>query len=325
MRRGEPAMIDPMSEKRSAREVQVSSGPARGGPQSERHSRSASARAIVIAVLVVSFAGGSAGQDASRPTPGSPPAGSAAAPGPATPKATQEEFDLLENLENNLTVIRTRTDLLSEFTDRSNGWSEKLTLGSTFGFHLPGAGPEHEYGVRLQAPLVIVDPGSGPGSTETGLGDMELKTGWAFIPDPVNRMGVFGNFKFNTATDDLLGDNRNDYSLGVAGSHAVIPDRFTFFVLAEYLDTITHENGVSSRNALELSFNPIVRIAGPLAANLLFKDKLDFKADDTLALIEPGLSALLLERHLGLSTSIEIPLDDKSYDYIAKITVVWFY
>ena len=237
--------------------------------------------------------------------------------------AEEEEFNLFESLQRDLTVIRTRTDLVSEFTDLSgSGWSEKLTLGSTLGFHLPGVGPEHELGVRLQAPLVVEDPG--PDSVEMGLGDVELKMGWAFIPDEENRLGVFTNFVFDTATDDILGDNRNDYSIGLAASHEVISNRFSVFVLAEYLDTITHENDVSSRNALELSFRPIVKIAEPLAFNVLLKDKWDFDAEDHFALIEPGLS-LLLERHLGLSTSLEIPLDDESYNYVGKVGMVWFY
>jgi hypothetical protein len=169
----------------------------------------------------------------------------------------------------------------------------------------------------------VEDPG--PDSVETGLGDVELKMGWAFIPDDENRLGVFTNFTFDTATEEILGDSRNDWSVGLAASHEVISNRFSVFVLAEYLDTITHENDVPSRSALELSFRPIVKIADPLAFNVLLKDKWDFEADDHFALIEPGLSLLLLERHLGLSTSLEIPLDDESYNYIAKVGMVWFY
>ena len=280
---------------------------------------------IAIAALSLSFSGLLRSEDAVQPESAQPPADSAIITEGSVAKPSEEEkFNLFESLQRDLTVIRTRTDLVSEFTDlRGSGWSEKLTLGSTLGFDLPGVGPEHEFGVRLQAPLVVEDPG--PASVETGLGDVEFKMGWAFIPDEENRLGIFTNFVFDTATDDILGDSRNDYSIGLAASHEVISNRFSVFVLAEYLDTITHENDVSSRNALELSFRPIVKIAEPLAFNVLLKDKWDFDADDHFALIEPGLSLLLIERHLGLSTSLEIPLDDESYNYIAKVGMVWFY
>ena len=282
-------------------------------------------RSIAIAGLLTSPGGLLRSEDEVQPVSDRPQAESAVIT-EATVQTTpeEEEFNLFESLQRDLTVIRTRTDLLNEFTDlRGSGWSEKLTLGGTLGFHLPGVGPEHEFGVRFQAPLVVEDPG--PDSVETGLGDVELKMGWAFIPDEENRLGIFTNFTFDTATDAILGDNRNDYSIGLAASHEVIPNRFSVFVLAEYLDTITHENDASSRNALELSFRPIVRIAGPLAFNLLLKDKWDFDIDDHFALIEPGLSVLVLGRHLGLSTSLEVPIDDESYNYIAKIGMVWFY
>jgi len=59
--------------------------------------------------------------------------------------------------------------------------------------------------------------------------------------------------------------------------------------------------------------------------NVLLEDKWDFDADDHFALIEPGLSVLVVERHLGLSTSLEIPLDDDSYNHVAKVGMVWFY
>ena len=280
---------------------------------------------IALAAMFLSLSGLLRSEDPVEPTSALPPADSAIiTEGSIAKNSKEEEFKLFESLQRDLTVIRTRTDLVSEFTDLSgSGWSEKLTLGSTLGLHLPGVGPEHEFGVRLQAPLVVEDPG--PASVETGLGDVELKMGWAFIPDEENRLAVFTNFVFDPATDDILGDSRNDYSLGLAASHEVISNRFSVFVLAEYLDTITHENDVSSRNALELSFRPIVKIAGPLAFNVLLKDKWDFDADDHFALIEPGLSLLLLERHLGLSTSLEIPLDDESSNYVAKVGMVWFY
>ena len=91
--------------------------------------------------------------------------------------------------------------------------------------------------------MVVEDPG--PESTEVGLGDVELKAGWVFIPDEENRRGLFGNLKFNTATDDILGDNRDDFSVGGAASHQVIEDRFSFFVVAEYLGTLTEEDDIS--------------------------------------------------------------------------------
>jgi len=280
---------------------------------------------IALAAMSLSLSGLLRSEDRVQPTSAPPPADSAIITEDSVAKTDEEEeFNLFESLQRDFTVIRTRTDLVSEFTDlRGSGWSEKLTLGGTLGFQLPGVDREHEFGVRLQAPLVVEDPG--PDSIETGLGDVELKIGWAFIPDEENRLGVFTNFVFDTARDDILGDNRNDYSIGLAASHEVIANRFSVFVLAEYLDTITHENDVSSRSALELSFKPIVKIAGPVAFNVLLKDKWDFDADDHFALIEPGLSVLVVERHLGLSTSLEIPLDDESYNYIAKIGMVWFY
>jgi hypothetical protein len=317
-----------MSRKLWRAKENVRKGSTRTATDEERHLISSCGRGVaaaVIAALSLLLGGIVSAQDTAQPSSAPPPADSAVTPEASTKETTSEEFQKLENLDRDLTVIRTKTDILSEFTDRpGNGWFEKLTLGTTYGFRLPGVSPEHEYGVRLQAPLAFADPGSGGGATKGGLGDIELKTGWAWIPDEVNRLGFFGNFKFNTATDDILGDNRNDYSLGLAGSHQIIPNRFSVFVLAEYLDTITREDGVPSRNALELSFNPSVRIVGPLAANFLFKDKLDFKADDNFALIEPGLS-MLLAKHLGISTSIEIPIEDRSYTYIAKIGLVWFY
>jgi hypothetical protein len=293
---------------------------ARTGNVGRGDSSPSRSRRIAIAALFICLAAPLSADDAVEPS--TPPTGADAATSPGA--AADEEYELLENLQRDLTVIRSRTDLLSEFTDLDgSGWSEKLTLGSTWGFHLPGLGPEHEGGVRLQVPMVIEDPG--PDSTEVGLGDVELKAGWVFIPDEENRLGLFGNLKFNTATDDILGDNRDDFSVGGAASHQVIEDRFSIFVVAEYLGTFTKEDDISSRSALELSFNPILRIAGPLAANFLMKDKLDFRADDHFFLVEPGLSMLLVERHLGVATSLEIPLDDDSYNYIAKVGMVWFY
>jgi len=286
------------------------------------------ARRIGIAVfsfsLAASLSAGDAVQPSPTPVPEVPVAGP---PGSAVAGAAAEEFERMENINRDLTVIRSRIDFLSEFTDRHGGsWSEKLTLGSTWGFHLPGIGPEHEWGVRLQAPLAVVDPGSGDaGPTEVGLGDVEMKAGWVFMPDPVNRFAIYGNSIFNTATDDLLGENRNDLSAAVVASHELFPRRFTLLLVAEYLGTAAHEKEASSRNALELSFKPILKIAGPLSGSFLYKDKLDFRADRHFALVEPGLSLLLLERRLGLTTSLEIPIEDESYNYVAKVGLIWFY
>src|SRR5688572_29262657 len=99
---------------------------------------------IALAAMSLSLSGLLRSEDRVQPTSAPPPADSAIITEDSVAKTDEEEeFNLFESLQRDLTVIRTRTDLVSEFTDlRGSGWSEKLTLGGTLGFHLPGVGPE---------------------------------------------------------------------------------------------------------------------------------------------------------------------------------------
>jgi hypothetical protein len=249
----------------------------------------------------------------------SQPCFAAAAANGDTERIEREELEQ----NDNPTILGRRVWWENEYSNLHRGaWQHKLTLGGLYAFSLS---PDHEWGVRLELPLVYVNGGRVPGAdNDAGLGDIELAVGAAWRLAPRFRAGCGLETKFNTATPDALGDGTIQLkplvatSWDAAGWLTVAPN-------STYNDSVATERGASDVSNLELNFPFIFLLPRRSSLTVEYKGKVDFEHDDAYSSTLKIGAGKLLTGWMQLYASTEAPLGPDPANFRVTVGMNYFF
>jgi hypothetical protein len=243
----------------------------------------------------------------------------------AAPAATTlTDEDLL--LSRAPVVIKSRVSVGGEYTELDGGGHrEKFRLGAGYGFGFNGH--DRNFGIGIELPYLWNEPETG--DSGSGFGDVKVRVGHVFLGLPEGwRAGWFFETEFDTAASDVFAI-ANQRTQMAAGTGAVIPvtDRLAVSTSVSYGWSL--ENGPTTGRKGEWEAH-VTAIWKPMARTSL---SLDYKAvintvdgTELFNTLEPGLGITFGPNdEYGLSSSLEIPLDNTGTDWVAKIGIARFF
>ena len=232
--------------------------------------------------------------------------------------------DLL--LTGNPIIIATRVRLANEWADLdAGGNSDKLILSGIFGFGFNGH--DRNFGIGFEQPFLFNNPDGG--DSEEGIGDFKLRFGHIFVDDPECwRAGCFFDTEFDTAANNVqaIANQRTQMAFGGGGSYA-ISDKFVLTSTIQYGWSLEDGETNGEKSEWEGHLVATVKVAEGVAINLDYKAVINTVDDSELFnTLEPSIGWTVGEKkNIGLSASLEIPLDDTGTSWIGKAGVTWFF
>jgi hypothetical protein len=177
------------------------------------------------------------------------------------------------------------------------------------------------FGLQMMVPVKWIDTTA---SDESGLGDLELRSGFIGRISPGLRWGTGLNAEFDTATDSSLGSNalvlRPTLALRWDAS-----DRINLGVNVEYNFTPQEEEN-HDVSALELKFPFVFKLDDHWSAAASYKPKWDFLNESDRHRLELGGTRLWgTENQFALSFSLELPLSSETFDYKLVSGLAWHF
>lgn len=211
----------------------------------------------------------------------------------------------LQPYDNTLISRRALAEL--SYEDRDNGHFWKIENSLRRGFSI---GEDLAFGVQMMIPVKWNDTVT---SDESGLGDLELRSGLIGRISPDLRLGAGMNAAFDTATDSSLGSNALVLRPTLGLRWDVI-DSLNLGINIEYSFTPKEEqeNDVS---ALELKFPVVFKLNDHWSAAATYKSKWDLLDESDRHRLELGATRLFgAKNQFALSFSLEVPLIFESLD-----------
>lgn len=230
------------------------------------------------------------------------------------------------SLAGNPIIIKSRVRFGDEHADATDGGTrEKLVLSAVHGFGFNGR--DQNFGVGFELPTLFNHPEVG--DTDGGIGDFKLRFGQLFIDDPKSwRAGWFSEVEFDTAADQVkaIANQRTQAAIGGGGTYSVLP----WLTLSSTLQYgWSFDNGETSGRKAEWEghFTVIAKLSPCFIASLDYKGVLNtVNGEDLFNTLEPGIGWTVgAQKNIGLSASLEIPLEDTGTDWIAKAGLTWFF
>lgn len=220
-------------------------------------------------------------------------------------------------LPSDTTLIsrRTFTELsYANHGDDENFWKIENSLRSGFAITENLA-----LGLQLMVPVKWNDTAT---SNASGIGDLELRSGFVGRISPTLRWGAGVNAAFDTAEDSVLGDNalvlRPILALRLDAN-----DWINWGINVEYNFTPQEERD-DDVSALELKFPVVIKISEHWSGIANYKPRWDLLSDSDRHRIEIGATRLWgAEKQIALSFSIEIPLVSENLDYKLTSGIAW--
>jgi hypothetical protein len=177
------------------------------------------------------------------------------------------------------------------------------------------------FGLQMMVPVKWIDTS---GVDESGLGDLELRSGFIGRISPCLRWGTGLNAEFDTATDSSLGGNalilRPTFALRWDAN-----ERLNLGVNVEYNFTPQEEEN-HDVSALELKFPFVFKLNDHWSAAVSYKPKWDFLNESDRHRLELGGTRLWgAQNQFALSFSLEVPLSSENLDYKLVSGVAWHF
>jgi hypothetical protein len=240
----------------------------------------------------------------------------------ATAETERIEREALEQ-NDNPTILRRRMWWENEYSNLHRGaWQHKLTLGYLYSFSLS---PDHEWGVRLELPLVYANGGRMPGAdNEAGLGEIELAFGAAWRLARSFRSGCGLEAKFNTATPAALGDGTTQLKPILASSW----DAARWLTLAPnsvYNHSVAARRGAADVRNLELNVPFIFLLPARSSATVEYKGKIDFQQQNEYSNTIKIGAGKLLTGWTHLFASVEVPLEAATANFRVTVGMNFFF
>ena len=175
------------------------------------------------------------------------------------------------------------------------------------------------FGMQLMIPVKWIETSA---ADESGLGDLELRTGFVGRFSPSLRWGTGLNAAFDTATDSALGGN----ALVLRPTLALrwdANDRINLGINVEYNFTLQEERD-DDVSALELKFPIVFKLTDQWSGIASYKPKRDFLSESDRHRLEIGATRLFGPDHpFALSFSLEVPLKSESLEYKVVSGLAW--
>jgi hypothetical protein len=209
---------------------------------------------------------------------------------------------------------------LSEFSYESHDDGDFWKIESSGRGAYP-IGEDLAFGVQMMLPVKSIDTDT---SDDSGLGDLELRSGFIGRLSPCLRWGTGLNAEFDTATDSSLGGN----ALILRPTLALRWDansRLNLGVNVEYNFTPREEQD-EDVSALEMKFPLVFKLSDTWSAVASYKPKWDFLNETDRHRLELGATRLWgPENQFALSFSVEVPLSSESLDFKLVSGLAWHF
>jgi hypothetical protein len=177
------------------------------------------------------------------------------------------------------------------------------------------------FGVQMMVPVRWIDS---PASDESGIGDLELRSGFIgrFSNDLRWAAGI--NTEFDTATDSALGGNAWNLRPTMALRWDAT-DWLNLGINVEYTFTPMEERD-DDVSALELKFPVVIRLSDSWSAAATYKPRWNFLNESDRHRLELGVTQVWgPENQFALSFSLEVPLTSESIDYKLVAGFAWHF
>lgn len=170
--------------------------------------------------------------------------------------------------------------------------------------------------------MVPVKWNESPASQESGLGDLELRTGVVGRISPTMRYGIGLNAAFNTASDSALGDNA--FVLRpITAIRWDITDSINLGLNLEYNFT-PFDEGTHDVSALELKLPLAFKISEDWSAALTYKPKWNVLSDTDQHRLELGATRQWgSHNQYALSFGTEVPLTSETLKFKLITGFAW--
>lgn len=230
------------------------------------------------------------------------------------------------SLAGNPIIIKSRLRIGDEHTDATDGGTrEKLVLSGVYGFGFNGR--DQNFGIGFELPTLFNNPEVG--DSDAGLGDFKLRFGQLFIDDPKSwRAGWFSEVEFDTADDDVeaIANQRTQAAIGGGGTYSVLP-WLTLSSTVQYGWSFDNGETTGRKAEWEGHFTLITKLSPCFSASLDYKGVLNtVNGSQYFNTLEPAIGWTVgTKRNIGLSASLEIPLEETGTDWIAKAGLTWFF
>lgn len=182
-------------------------------------------------------------------------------------------------------------------------------------------GEDLAFGVQMMVPVKWSDTSI---SDDSGLGDLEFRTGFIGRFSPSLRWGTGLNAEFDTASDSSLGSN----ALILRPTLALrwdVSDRINAGINIEYSFT-PQEERTDDVSALELKFPFVLKLNERWSAAATYKPKWNFLNESDRHRLELGGTRLWgSDNQFALSFSLEVPLASESMDYKLVSGLAWHF
>ncbi len=177
------------------------------------------------------------------------------------------------------------------------------------------------FGLQLMVPVKWNDTTT---SDDSGLGDLEVRSGFIGCASSTLRWGAGLNVAFDTASDSALGGN----ALVLRPTLALrwdANDRLNLGINLEYNFTPQEERD-DDVSALELKFPIVFKLSDQWSCIASYKPRWNFLNESDRQRLELGATRLWgPENQFALSFSLEVPLVSESLDYKLVSGLAWHF
>jgi hypothetical protein len=187
---------------------------------------------------------------------------------------------------------------------------------------LRGADPigvDLDFGVQMMVPVKRIDT-----DADSGLGDLEFRSGLVGRASPSLRRGAGVNVEFDTATDSALGSN----ALILRPTLALrwdVGERLNLGINAEYSFTPEEERN-DDVSALELRFPLVIMLTDVWSAAATYKPRWNLLAESDRHRLELTCTRIWEENKQYASLfGTEFPLSSESLDLKLISSLIWYF
>jgi hypothetical protein len=223
----------------------------------------------------------------------------------------------VENYDPTLITRRVLTEL--SFEDRGSD-DEVWKIENSFRWGVP-LRDGLAFGLQALVPVKWQESG---GDDLSGLGDLELRTGFVGRISPTLRWGFGLNAEFDTAAEPGLGADA--FILRpIAAIRWDFNERLNLGFNVEYNVTPTDE-GANDVSQLELKFPLVLKLSDRWSGALTYKPRWDFLDESDRHRLELGATRTLGADHrYALSLAVELPLDSETFDSKLTAGLAWHF
>ncbi len=177
------------------------------------------------------------------------------------------------------------------------------------------------FGLQMMVPVKWIDTAT---ADDTGLGDLELRTGFIGRISPSLRWGAGLNAEFDTATDSTLGSNalvlRPTLALRWDANEWLnlgINVEYNFTPLDEQTDDVS---------ALELKLPFVFKLSDQWSGTATYKPRWNFLDETDRHRLELGGTRVWgSDNQFALSFGVEVPLSSENFEYKLVSGLAWHF